>query len=44
MANLFKIAIIVVSVLAVGSNLLAFFLEKFYKKRTLENADKNENK
>jgi hypothetical protein len=41
MFNLFKIAVIVVTVLAVGSNLLAFFLEKYYKKKVTKNSENN---
>lgn len=42
MLTLFKVAVIVVTVLAVGSNLLAFFLEKYYKKKLSKNSE-NEN-
>lgn len=41
MFNLFKIAVIVVTVLAVGSNLLAFFLEKYYKNKVTKNSENN---
>ena len=41
MASLFKVALIIIVVLAVGSNLLAFFLEKFYKRKVNKKANQD---
>lgn len=38
-----KIALIVVIVLALGVNIFAFFLEKYYKNKALKNSKKDEN-
>ena len=41
--NFLKISIFVVIFLAVFVNVLAFFLEKFYKKRAIKNSENEEN-